>query len=89
MTSSPRVHPTTELIEELLRGISGQVTDRSRVVDGLLDVRQVSGEDELIISNVDELLRAVPGRTMVPSDWYRDVLQGLAVTAEAGVPSLT
>jgi hypothetical protein len=89
MTSSPRVNPTTELIEELLRTIDGQVTDRSRVVDGLLDIRQVSAQDEHLTSSIDELLRAVPGKTMVPTEWYRDILQGLAVSIEASVPSLT
>lgn len=89
MTSSPRVSPTAELIEEILSGIDGQVTDRSRVVDALLDLRQVGGHDELFTSSVDDLLRTIPGRTMVSSDWYRDVLQGLALDLEATVPSLT
>ena len=64
------------LIEELIIAINGEVIDRSRVADRLLDLRNEAGSPG-IVDAVDELLRNMPGRTMVVTSWWREALEGL------------
>lgn len=68
------------LIDELLREPGGEVVDRSRAVDRLLDLRLAAGSPALEAS-VDAALRTLPGRTMVAlADWH-DVLHTLQAAA--------
>ena len=64
------------LIEELIIAINGEVIDRSRVADRLLDLRNEAGSPG-IVDAVDDLLRNMPGRTMVVTSWWREALEGL------------
>ncbi len=68
------------LIEELIIAINGEVIDRSRVADRLLDLRNEAGSPG-IVDAVDELLRNMPGRTMVVTSWWREALEGLRLVA--------
>jgi len=68
------------LIEELLHAINGEVIDKSRAADRLLDLRNEAASPALV-DDVDELLRTLPGRTMVATDWWRDALEGLRLAA--------
>jgi hypothetical protein len=68
------------LIEALLGPLTGEVVDRSRVADRLLDLRNEAGSPNLVEA-VDELLRTVPGRTMVATAWWREALEGLRLAA--------
>ena len=67
-------------IEELIIAINGEVIDRSRVADRLLDLRNEAGSPG-IVDAVDELLRNMPGRTMVVTSWWREALEGLRLVA--------
>lgn len=70
-----------QLIDEALAGVTGEVLDKSRVTARLLDLR-LSADSPALVQAVDELLRGVPGRTMVPNSWWSDALQGLRILAE-------
>jgi hypothetical protein len=68
------------LIRELIHAIDGEVIDKSRVTDRLLDLRN-DAEAPTLVDAVDELLRNVPGRTMVTTEWWRGALEGLHIAA--------
>jgi hypothetical protein len=56
------------------RTSTGDVLSRSRVMDALLDLRlEAAGRDD-VTSLVDAALADLPGKTMVPGDWYRERL---------------
>ena len=66
----------SDLISDLLRAVDGELTSRSRVVDGLLDLRNAS-IDPFFCGRVDELLAGIPGITTVPNGWWLDRLEEL------------
>ena len=70
-----------QLIDEALAAINGEVLDKSRVTDWLLDLRLAAGSPELVAA-VDDVLGGVPGKTMVPTSWWADALNGLRLIAE-------
>ena len=64
------------IVAALLQGVDGDLTSRSRVVDGLLDLRNAA-RDPLVTSRVDELLAGIPGVNTVPNGWWSDRLTEL------------
>jgi hypothetical protein len=68
-------------IKRIRDGLDGDVCSRSRVVDGLLDVRLEAGERHDIVSMVDAALAELPGRNMVPVDWWREQLDMFELAA--------
>jgi hypothetical protein len=70
-----------QTIDEALAAISGEVLDKSRVADRLLDLRLAADSPELVAA-VDDVLSAIPGRTMVATSWWSDALNGLRLAAE-------
>jgi hypothetical protein len=70
-----------QTIDEALAAISGEVLDKSRVADRLLDLRLVADSPALVAA-VDDVLSSIPGRTMVPTSWWADALNGLRIAAE-------
>jgi hypothetical protein len=68
------------LIGELITAIDGEVIDKSRVIDRLLDLRN-DAEAPALVDAVDQLLTNVPGRTMVTAEWWRESLEGLRIAA--------
>jgi len=66
-----------QLIIALLDAIDGELSSRSRVVDGLLDLRNVAPAGSELEARVDELLMGVPGLTTVPNGWWLDRLEEL------------
>jgi hypothetical protein len=70
-----------QLIDEALAAINGEVLDKSRVTDWLLDLRLAAGSPELVAA-VDDVLAGVPGKTMVATSWWADALNGLRLIAE-------
>ena len=78
LETTPQIHG---LINELLDAIDGQLTSRSRVVDGLLDLRLLSGSGSDLARRVDELLGDIPGLNTVPNSWWLDRLGELRALA--------
>ena len=70
-----------QLIDEALAAINGEVLDKARVTDWLLDLRLAAGSPELVAA-VDDVLAGVPGKTMVATSWWADALNGLRLIAE-------
>ncbi len=68
---------TAELIAGLKSSIDGELIDRGRVTDHLLDIR-LSSDGAGLTALVDELLADLPGRSVVETSWWSDALDRLA-----------
>ena len=64
------------LIDYLLDAIDGELTSRSRVQDGLLDLRLASDRSD-VIERIDEILTGVPGVSTVTNSWWMATLEDL------------
>jgi hypothetical protein len=71
------------LIEEFRDQLDGRLTDRQRIIDHLLDIRLVSGEQPALRAEIDSLLANVPGLTVVETQWWREQLDHLSAVADA------
>ncbi len=71
----------TELVDRLLDAIDGELTSRSRVVDGLLDLRLVADGHPEVVARVDDSLATLPGITTVDNQWWMETLANLRSTA--------
>ncbi len=63
------------------QAVDGDVCSRSRVMDALLDLRLEAGSRSDVTALVDDALANLPGKTMVPADWWRDRLDMLELIA--------
>ena len=68
-------------IQAMRLGVDGDVCSRSRVMDALLDLRLEAEGRADVLELVDDALANLPGKTMVPADWWRDRLDMLELTA--------
>jgi len=68
-------------IRDLREAIDGDVCSRSRVIDALLDLRLDASARTDVVELVDQSLAAVPGKNMVPADWWRDQLDMFELVA--------
>ena len=71
----------TELVDRLLDNIDGELTSRSRVVDGLLDLRLAAAELPDVVARVDDCLATLPGNTTVANRWWMETLADLRSAA--------
>ncbi len=69
------------IISTLRDAIDGEVCSRARVMDALLDLRLDAGGRHDMIDLVDESLRELPGKTMVPAEWWREQLDAFEIVA--------
>lgn len=58
--------------------INGEFSSTGRVVDELLDLRLVATGRPLVINRIDRAIREVPGRTLVPNNWWRAQLHSIS-----------
>jgi hypothetical protein len=70
-----------QLIDEAVAAVTGEVLDKSRVIDRLLDLRNAAN-DAALEGTIDDTLRSVPGRTMVETSWWLETLNNLRLEAE-------
>ncbi len=68
-------------IRDMRKDVSGEVCSRSRVMDALLDLRIEANGRSDVTELVDAALADLPGKTMVPADWYRERLDILELAA--------
>ena len=68
-------------IRALRDDVDGEVCSRSRVMDALLDLRLVADGRHDLIEQVDQALRDLPGKTMVPAAWWRERLDDFELIA--------
>jgi hypothetical protein len=71
------------LIQQYRSAIDGQLSDRQRVIDHLLDVRLAASDAPAIVDIVDRRLSDVPGLTTVENSWWSEVLDELDLAAKA------
>lgn len=64
----------TVAIPKLLSEWTGAIISRSRVIDGLLDLRSAAGADREIVGVIDEALTTMPGQNQVEVSWAVEVL---------------
>jgi hypothetical protein len=71
-----------ETIIQMLRDtVDGAVCSRSRVMDGLLDLRLEADGRPDMLDLLDTALAEMPGATTVPTDWWRERLDMLELVA--------
>ncbi len=70
------------LISELQAVEHGQLIDKSRVIDHLLDLRSAAADSPLVLASIDGLLASAPGRSMVESSWWVLALRDLSETRQ-------
>ncbi len=70
-------------VAEMRAAINGQLSDKSRIVNHLLDIR-LDSQAPGIVAVVDELLIEMPGLTVVENSWWRTALDRLQL---AGSPT--
>lgn len=65
------------LIEELKGEATGQLIDRGRVVDHLLDLRIAAADQQQVVGLIDTFLADLPGKTVVETQWWITTLDTL------------
>ena len=70
-----------EVLDRSAALIHGDVIDRTRVVDALLDLRN-SASSVSLIEVIDAALRNLPGRTTVRTACWQSLLDELSLAAE-------
>ena len=70
-----------EVLERSVSLIHGELIERSRIVDALLDLRNTTSASSLV-KVIDAALRSLPGRTTVRSSWWQGILDELNLAAE-------
>lgn len=76
------------LIKELRDAIDGEVTDKARVIDHLLDLRLAGHDQPALVECIDEVLVDVPGKTTVANGWWLGTLHELdRVQGACGSPA--
>jgi hypothetical protein len=69
------------LITELQSAEHGQIIDRGRVIDHLLDLRIAAAGDLVTMEIIDGLLANTPGKSVVESRWWQETLSELRIGA--------
>ena len=65
------------MLQQFRSEIHGQLSDRRRVIDHLLDVRLEMGDNPDVVAEVDRLLGELPGLTTVDNVWWAEAIDGL------------
>jgi hypothetical protein len=65
------------MIEQFRANIDGQLSDKRRVTDHLLDVRLAAADLPAVIAETDRLLADMPGLTTVENTWWAAALDDL------------
>lgn len=65
------------LITELQSAEHGQIIDRGRIIDHLLDLRLAAEGDLLNTESIDQLLANTPGKSTVETTWWQETLTAL------------
>lgn len=65
------------MIEQFRSDINGQLSDKRRVTDHLLDIRLEATDRPSLVAETDRLLAEMPGLTTVENEWWRAALDDL------------
>ncbi|MEM9565620.1 MAG: hypothetical protein AAGA93_23560 [Actinomycetota bacterium] len=83
MNASP-IHRT---IANARTAVNGDFISTARVVDLLLDLRNLAGADRALVDEIDARLSSIPGRSVAPNEWWIDALQAIELLAGTVDPS--
>lgn len=72
----------TNLIEDLRNEDNGQLIDKGKVIDRLLDLRLAAEGHVAIVAIIDARLSNVPGKSVVEVAWWQETLTELAAMGE-------
>ncbi len=67
---------------ELVAAAPGQLIDRGRIIDHLLDLRLEATADSSLVTMIDGILADVPGKSVVELVWWRETLDQIGDAAE-------
>lgn len=81
-------NPMLQEIERLSGLGAEKLIDRSKVIDGLLDLRLVATGSPRLVSTIDDLLRTAPGKSLVEAAWFNDMLARMTEMAEPAVAAV-
>lgn len=81
-------NPMLQEIERLSPLGSNKLIDRSKVIDGLLDLRLIALGSPQLLSTIDKMLRTAPGKSLVEAVWFNDMLVELSTLAEPAVATI-
>ncbi len=70
-----------QVLTTLRSEIQGQLIDRGRVMDHLLDLRADSRDVAPLVDVIDQLLAELPGVSVVETSWWGAALDRLADAA--------
>ena len=73
------------IIRTMRQDVDGDVCSRSRVMDALLDLRLEAGTRSDVTDLIDDALANLPGKTMVPADWWRLIYHYYLSGRKAGI----
>ena len=76
------------LIQQYRKRINGELSDKNRVTDQLLDLRLAAADHPEIVAIVDRLLVERPGLTTVTNRWWSDALDELELAAQTAPVNL-
>ncbi len=71
------------MIEQFRTNIDGQLSDKRRVIDHLLDVRLAAADLPAVVVETDRLLADMPGLTTVENTWWRAAIDDLELALTA------
>jgi hypothetical protein len=71
------------MLQQFRSEIHGQLSDRRRVIDHLLDVRLAMASQSLVVAEVDRLLAELPGLTTVENAWWAHAIDDLEQASTA------
>ena len=72
-----------QLLAQYRSEMHGQLSDRRRVMDHLLDLRLVMADHSAVVAEVDRLLGELPGLTTVENRWWSDGLDAIERALDA------
>lgn len=65
------------LLEQFRSDIDGQLSDKRRVIDNLLDVRLAAAQSPAVVAEIDRLLTDMPGLTTVENTWWSEAIDDI------------
>lgn len=74
------------LLEQFRADIDGQLSDKRRVIDNLLDVRLAAAGLPAVVAEIDRLLADMPGLTTVENTWWTEAIDDID-RASGAVPT--
>ncbi|MGI9612554.1 MAG: hypothetical protein ACR2QO_06585 [Acidimicrobiales bacterium] len=75
--------PKQQCLVAARTSIAGEFSSASRVIDTLLDLRQLAETESETAMLVDSLLESIAGRTVVTNEWWEAALDSLEIATNS------